>query len=40
MGSPMKRQFLDFNVPLTTQGHLRTVVKKKKKKKMVRKKVK
>ena len=31
MGSPMKRQFLDFKVPSTTQGHLRTVVKKKKK---------
>ena len=33
MGRPIKRQFLDFNVPSTTQGHLRTLVKKKKKKK-------
>ena len=31
MGRPIKRQFLDFNVPSTTQGHLRTLVKKKKK---------
>ena len=28
MGRPIKRQFLDFNVPSTTQGHLRTLVKK------------
>ena len=31
MGRPIKRQFFDFNVPSTTQGHLRTLVKKKKK---------
>ncbi len=31
MGRPIKRPFLDFNVPSTTQGHLRTLVKKKKK---------
>ena len=29
MGRLIKRQFLDFNVPSTTQGHLRTLVKKK-----------
>ena len=28
MGRPIKRQFLDFNVPSTTQGHLRALVKK------------
>ena len=28
MGRPIKTQFLDFNVPSTTQGHLRTLVKK------------
>ena len=33
MGRPIKRQFLDFNVPSTTQGHLRRLVKKKIKKK-------
>ena len=27
MGGPIKRQFFDFNVPSTTQGHLRTLVK-------------
>ena len=33
MGRLIKRQFLDFNVPWTTQGHLRTLVKKRKEKK-------
>ena len=33
MGRPIKRQFLDFNTPPTTLGHLRTLVKKKEKKK-------
>ena len=28
MGRPIKTQFLDFNVPSTTLGHLRTLVKK------------
>ena len=28
MGRPIKRQFFDFNVPSTTQGHVRTLVKK------------
>ena len=28
MGRPIKRQFFDFNVPSTTEGHLRTLVKK------------
>ena len=27
MGRPIKRQFLDFNIPSTTQGHLRTSLK-------------
>ena len=28
MGRPITRQFLDFNIPSTTQDHLRTLVKK------------
>ena len=31
MGRLIKRQFFDFNVPSTTQGHLRTLVKTKNK---------
>ena len=31
MGRPIKRQFFDFNIPSTTQGHLRTLVKTKQK---------
>ena len=31
MGRLIKRQVFDFNVPSTTQGHLRTLVKRKKK---------
>ncbi len=40
MGRPIKRQFLDFNVPSTTQGHLRTLVKKKIKKNYFKKQTK
>ena len=28
MGRPIKRQFFDFNVPSTTECHLRTLVSK------------
>ena len=31
MGRLNKRQFFDFNIPSTTQGHLRTLVKTKNK---------
>ena len=37
MGRPIKRQFLDFSIPSTTQD---TGLKKKKKKKLERKQVK
>ena len=38
MGRPIKRQFLDFNIPSTTEGHLRTLIKKNTKKLFKKKK--